>query len=308
MIQKTIGRQKKMANLSLANPGQSGLMGTVSCLCTTLETELVLRRLLEPLLRVFLSLPPMSPSPLAAPMAHILHSLLPIPINDRLRPTWFQEAPAPEPSQCLAFLPRGLHKNSNLPLRALATIATGSSAFSGAGSSRSTPVSSTKSSPTGSPTGSSGNLGSIKGKRKESADDTRSDSRRALDRALSKLTPRLSLSSSRSPSPSSPVSKDAAGPFPASAPSGVPRVMQRAVDLLDASLAHYLPGNIDPDDAAVLNICNEEDVKLDNAMGPLVLLMVKVCKASPACRQAFKAHVLPPDLCVPLVIMQETKN
>lgn len=70
--------------------------------------------------------------------------------------------------------------------------------------------------------------------------------------------------------------------------------MQRAMDLFDSALAFYMPGSVDPDDAVVLSI--EEDNPLDSAAGPLALLMVKLCKANPVCSQAFKTHVLPPDL------------
>lgn len=45
--------------------------------------------LLPPLLRVFSSLPPTFPSPLTAPLTHVIHSLITIPITPALRPVWF---------------------------------------------------------------------------------------------------------------------------------------------------------------------------------------------------------------------------
>ncbi|KAF9057765.1 guanine nucleotide exchange factor [Panaeolus papilionaceus] len=44
--------------------------------------------ILPPLLRVYGDLPPTSPSPLAAPLSHVIHSLITIPISQNLKPIW----------------------------------------------------------------------------------------------------------------------------------------------------------------------------------------------------------------------------
>lgn len=45
--------------------------------------------LLPPLLHVFYSLPPTSPCPLVAPLTHVVHSLITIPVNTTLSSVWF---------------------------------------------------------------------------------------------------------------------------------------------------------------------------------------------------------------------------
>ncbi|GLB33335.1 putative guanine nucleotide exchange factor synembryn [Lyophyllum shimeji] len=45
--------------------------------------------LLPPLLRTFTSLPPTFPGPVSAPLTHVIHSLITVPINRELRPVWF---------------------------------------------------------------------------------------------------------------------------------------------------------------------------------------------------------------------------
>ncbi|KAK7038901.1 hypothetical protein VNI00_010535 [Paramarasmius palmivorus] len=45
--------------------------------------------ILPPLLRVYFALPPTFPVPLMAPLTHVIHSLITIPINRQLRPVWF---------------------------------------------------------------------------------------------------------------------------------------------------------------------------------------------------------------------------
>ncbi|OCB88330.1 hypothetical protein A7U60_g4532 [Sanghuangporus baumii] len=212
---------------------------------------------LPALRRVFLSLPPMSPSPLAPPVTHVLHSLLPIPVDDKLYLTWFPEE--------------------------------------GTSSGHSTPRS-TNSSPTTSephPRASTSSDSPTSGSATSKSKEREGGGSGAFDRALHMLTPRLSLS--RSPSPVSSVAKDLPEPL-INAPPGVPKVIQRSMDLLDVTMAHYLPGNIDPDDASVKKACKDEDVELDHVLSPLVLLMTKLCKHNVECRKAVRQHMLPPDL------------
>ncbi|KAJ7050873.1 guanine nucleotide exchange factor [Mycena amicta] len=44
--------------------------------------------ILAPLLRVFRALPPTFPAPIAAPLTHVIHSLIVVPITTNLRPEW----------------------------------------------------------------------------------------------------------------------------------------------------------------------------------------------------------------------------
>ncbi|KAF9569472.1 hypothetical protein CPC08DRAFT_623700 [Agrocybe pediades] len=45
--------------------------------------------ILAPMLRAFHNLPPTTPSPITAPLTHVIHSLITIPISPALRPVWF---------------------------------------------------------------------------------------------------------------------------------------------------------------------------------------------------------------------------
>ncbi|KAF8974381.1 guanine nucleotide exchange factor [Flammula alnicola] len=47
---------------------------------------------LPPLLRVFRDLPPTSPAPITAPLTHVIHSLITIPISPALKPIWLGQA------------------------------------------------------------------------------------------------------------------------------------------------------------------------------------------------------------------------
>ncbi|KAJ7229200.1 guanine nucleotide exchange factor [Mycena pura] len=50
--------------------------------------------ILPPLLRVFHALPPTFPAPIAAPLTHVIHNLLAIPVNSTLRNEWFGSPPS----------------------------------------------------------------------------------------------------------------------------------------------------------------------------------------------------------------------
>lgn len=73
-------------------------------------------------------------------------------------------------------------------------------------------------------------------------------------------------------------------------------VLSRALKLFDMSLLHYLPGNADPDDKSVLETCSREDVKLDEVLSPLVVLLIKLCKYDVGCRKSIRDVLLPPNL------------
>lgn len=48
-----------------------------------------MHRILPSLLRTFSLLPPSFPSPIAAPLTHVIHALIVIPVSSSLRPHWF---------------------------------------------------------------------------------------------------------------------------------------------------------------------------------------------------------------------------
>ena len=87
-----------------------------------------------------------------------------------------------------------------------------------------------------------------------------------------------------------------------------PEVLVRAMDLLDASLEHYLPGNVDADDTSIKQICQQEDVQLDHVLTPLVLLVTKLCRQNLECRKTFRNRILPPDLYVVSFGIQKVTN
>lgn len=97
----------------------------------------------------------------------------------------------------------------------------------------------------------------------------------ALDRALSKFAV-----SRRSPSP--PVTQD---------------TLLRGYDLLDVTLSHYMPGNVEPDDSTVRDLCKSEtDGALDDIVTPLVLLITKLCVSDETSRKRMRSWILPDDL------------
>lgn len=57
------------------------------------------------LLRAFRDLPPTSPSPIIAPMSHVIHSLIGIPISSSLKPIWLGQ-PVHSPSRTSMSSPR----------------------------------------------------------------------------------------------------------------------------------------------------------------------------------------------------------
>ena len=71
----------------------------------------------------------------------------------------------------------------------------------------------------------------------------------------------------------------------------------RAYDLLDVTLSHYLPGDIDPDDGSVRERCqSESDSTLDDLVCPLVLLITKLCQSDEGARKRMRDWILPDDL------------
>ncbi|KII96082.1 hypothetical protein PLICRDRAFT_170663 [Plicaturopsis crispa FD-325 SS-3] len=197
--------------------------------------------LLPPLLRVFNSLPPTFPAPLASPLTHVIHCLITIPVNTSLHSVWF-----------------GNGSSASTP----------TSSRSGSSSASTSPVSAPKSplpaggSRSGSPPSKEGKTG-------------------AVDRALSVLAAgRRSISRSSSPLPSSRLD-----------------ILRRAQDLLEVSLNHYLPGDVDPDHESVRARCKKEgDNSLDDIVSPLVVLITRFALFDEVSRRRTREWIFPADL------------
>ncbi|GBE78960.1 predicted protein [Sparassis crispa] len=206
-----------------------------------------LDNILPPLIRTFVTLPSSSPVPLDAPMSHVIHALITIPVTPTLRPKWF-----PTGSSRGSPRPSTSKRSPDSP--------TGSPDISGKGQLPLSASSSSSNSPTFGP--------------------TKDGKHGAFDRAISALTAGRRFSRSRSPHPGSRSD-----------------VLQRAYDLLDSALAHFLPGTVDPDDASVRVRCKDEaGASLDDVMLPLVLLLTKLCAADEAARARMRERILPDDL------------
>ena len=190
-------------------------------------------RILPPLLRLFNSLPPTFPAPLASPMIHVIHALITIPVTPSLRPKWLP--PLSNPAS-----PR----SSSKPI-----------------------------SPIGSPPAPDSPTGS--GSRSESP----SNKQGAFDRAFARLS----------------VARK--GSHRSSSVQPNQDTLLRAYDLLDVTLSHYLPGDIDPDDSSIRERCQaESDSNLDDLVSPLVLLITKLCTADESSRRRMREWIVPDDL------------
>jgi hypothetical protein len=68
--------------------------GVFNAYSTTFAPNLIVDNpsLLAPLLRTFTLLPTPSPSPTVAPLTHVIHALITIPVNASLKPIWFGQA------------------------------------------------------------------------------------------------------------------------------------------------------------------------------------------------------------------------
>ncbi|TFK29316.1 hypothetical protein FA15DRAFT_664249 [Coprinopsis marcescibilis] len=109
-----------------------------------------------------------------------------------------------------------------------------------------------------------------------------------LDRAIAKLTAgRKSLS--RSGSLSRPTSPSVTNPL---------IVLEKALELLDISLARYFPGKIDVDDPSVNTRVKQDTPQdsLDEMLSPLVVLLTRLCSADEPCRTRVRQFIVPDDL------------
>jgi Guanine nucleotide exchange factor synembryn len=69
-------------------------------------TDLSIKSFLPPLLRVFHGLPPTSPCPITPPLAHVIHSLITIPVIPTLQSTWLGlPSPSGSPKSSLSGSP-----------------------------------------------------------------------------------------------------------------------------------------------------------------------------------------------------------
>ena len=74
-------------------------------------------------------------------------------------------------------------------------------------------------------------------------------------------------------------------------------VLSRAYHILDISLGYYMPGNIEPDDPAVMVLCKKAgDDTLYDSLGPLTLLITRLCLSDETSRGRMMEWLLPANL------------
>lgn len=74
-------------------------------------------------------------------------------------------------------------------------------------------------------------------------------------------------------------------------------IVVRVHELLDATMSHYLPGNIDPDNIKIREMCKAEgETSLDDILSPLVLLVTRLSVADDTTRARFRDILLPADM------------
>ncbi|KAG1729071.1 guanine nucleotide exchange factor [Suillus paluster] len=105
---------------------------------------------------------------------------------------------------------------------------------------------------------------------------------RQLERAISCVISAGRRSFSRSSRSASPPAADCAS---------------RAYELLDTTLAHFLPNDIDPDDPAVRDLCKADgDTSLDEVVCPLVLLITRFCLGDDDAKTRLRQWLVPENL------------
>ncbi|KAJ7982787.1 guanine nucleotide exchange factor [Mycena polygramma] len=224
--------------------------------------------ILPPLLRVFHALPPTFPAPVAAPLTHVIHSLITIPVSPALRTEWLGSSSG-------SSSPKGSPKtkSKSIPVPVVHPPTPRRNDSSSSSRSHSPVRSGTPTPPKVSP----------------------------LDRALSVLSAgRRTLSRSPSPIPPSPSSPRASNPthkLPAD-------TLVRAHALLEVSFAHYFPDGTEPDDPAVRERVKAEAGSgpgsdthtLDDELSPLVVLVTRLCLADENSRTRTRDWLVPADL------------
>ncbi|KAG0695447.1 guanine nucleotide exchange factor [Suillus ampliporus] len=105
---------------------------------------------------------------------------------------------------------------------------------------------------------------------------------RHFERAISSVISAGRRSFSRSSRSASPPAADCAS---------------RAYELLGTTLAHFLPGDIDPDDPAVRDLCQiDGDTSLDEIVCPLVLLITRFCLGDDNAKTRLRQWLVPESL------------
>jgi hypothetical protein len=69
-----------------------------------------------------------------------------------------------------------------------------------------------------------------------------------------------------------------------------------AFNLLDITLAYYLPEVLDPDDATVRENCKRDDTTLDELVTPLALLITRLCIGDEPSRARLREWLVPLNL------------
>ena len=190
--------------------------------------------ILPALLRIFNSLPPSLPSPIAPPMTQLIHTLIMIPVSAPLHQSWF---------------PKSIPTSSHI-----------------SHTSKPSPPSSSKGSP---PLSSTLALDPLPKEGKTGK----------IDRALYMLSAYSRPSRSSSPNPLNPQD-----------------TLLHAYNLLDVTLAYYLPEALDPDDASVREKCKRDDTTLDELVTPLVLLVTRLCIGNEPSRARLRDWLIPSSL------------
>ncbi|KAF9782098.1 guanine nucleotide exchange factor [Thelephora terrestris] len=78
--------------------------------------------------------------------------------------------------------------------------------------------------------------------------------------------------------------------------SSIQDTLLHAYNIMDVTLARYLPDALDPDDASVREKCKRDDTTLDELVTPLVLLIARICIGDEASRARLRAWLIPLDL------------
>ena len=69
-----------------------------------------------------------------------------------------------------------------------------------------------------------------------------------------------------------------------------------AYNILDVTLAYYLPEALDPDDTSVRDNCKRDDTTLDELVTPLVLLITRLCIGDEPSRGRLRQWLIPLNL------------
>ena len=69
----------------------------------------------------------------------------------------------------------------------------------------------------------------------------------------------------------------------------------RAYELLDATLAHFMPGNVSSDDPSIRNRLPDGD-SLDELVSPLVILITRFCLGDDDTKVRIRNWFIPPNL------------